>query len=110
MSEVLILFVWSRSVPWSTEVARKVDTRMDKVAIRSICADSVEARSILASGKPRIEGLPAVIATERKQDGTRNTVVVYEQRQILELLGMFSPEILDKVQDEDDREDEYHLR
>jgi hypothetical protein len=81
MTEVLLLFVWTRQDEWSDRLRRRATVHRDRVALRSVCADSAEARSVLANGKPRVEGVPVLIVTERSARGLK-TDLTYDKEEI----------------------------
>jgi hypothetical protein len=81
MTEVLLLFVWTRQDEWSDRLRRRATVYRDRVALRSVCADSAEARSVLANGKPRVEGVPVLIVTERSARGLK-TDLTYDKEEI----------------------------
>jgi len=83
--EVLLLFVWTREDEWSSELANDCRVDKPKVALRSVCADSTEARSLLASGTPRVDEIPALVMVE-KTGANQRTSVVYGQEAIIALL------------------------
>jgi hypothetical protein len=85
------LLVWSRSCQWSADVAHNVGSvDADGLAVRTICADSIEVRSELANGIPRVDGIPALIVVESDPTAGKSTTITYNREEIrgaLELCG-----------------------
>jgi len=89
MSELLLLFVWTHTIPWSIELAKIAKKDAPKVALRSICADSIEARGILANTTPRIVGVPVLIVIEHK-DGKKTITTTYIKDEIVRLVEVIN--------------------
>lgn len=86
--EVLVLFVWSREVEWSSRVAEQcLEITSPTLVLRSISADSIEIRTILANSTPHIDYVPAIISIAKTKGLVeKEVVVIYGEEEIETLL------------------------
>jgi uncharacterized protein (UPF0254 family) len=89
---VLLLFLWSRQNRWSQDYSKTIRViESDKVSLRSICLDSKATRSIVSQFIPNIEGVPALLCIEYK-DNTKNIAIVYKEEEITSIINILNIE------------------